>query len=120
MCIDSTGAVYVVFDGNDNYRRIVKVTAAGAIDYDFFDFYARAGGNAQEAGRWGDIAYLNGRLYLIDRRNDRLVTISRNGVWLDEHKDTAFSRALDESDHYMIAASPSWLCITASDKDKSR
>jgi hypothetical protein len=114
MCIDSTGAVYVVFDGNDNYRRIVKVTAAGAIDYDFFDFYARAGGNAQEAGRWGDIAYLGGRLYLIDRRNDRLVVISRNGVWLDEHKDTAFSRALDESDHYMIAASPAWLCVTES------
>jgi hypothetical protein len=120
MCVDSAGATYIVFDGNDSYRRIVRVSADGTIDYDFFDFYARAGGNAQEAGRWGDIAYLNGRLYLIDRRNDRLVTISRNGVWLDEHKDTAFSRALDESDHYMIAPSPSWLCITASDKDKSR
>ncbi len=120
MCVDSTGTVYIVFDGNGNYRRIVSVAADGTIDYEFFDFYARADGNAQEAGRWGDIAYVAGKLYLIDKRNDRLVTISRNGVWLDEHKDNAFSRPLDESEHYMIAASPAWLCLTVSGSDPSR
>lgn len=116
MCVDSTGTAYIVFDSDGTYRRIVAVSAGGSIDYGFFDFYERAGGNAQEAGRWGDIAYLNGRLYLIDRRNDRLVAISRDGVWLDEHTDTAFSRALNESDHYMIAASPTWFCITSGER----
>lgn len=117
MCIDSTGTVYVVFDGNDNYRRIVKVGPDGSIDYDFFDFYAHAGGNAQEAGRWGDIAYLNGRLYLIDKRNDRLVTISKSGEWLGEMKNTAFSRPLEESEHYSICASPTWLCVGAAEPE---
>lgn len=111
MCIDSSGTVFVVFDGNDNFRRIVSVESKGEIDYSFFDFYARAGGNNIEAGRWGDIAYLDGKLYLIDKRNDRLVTISREGTWLDEHSNTAFSRPLDESEHYAIAASPDWLCL---------
>jgi len=111
ICIDSIGTVYITFDGNDTYRRIVSVAADGTINYNFFNFYTHAGGNSQEAGRWGDIAYLNGRLYLIDRRMDRLVIISREGQWLDEVKSTAFSRPFDESEHYAICASPTWLCI---------
>jgi hypothetical protein len=110
MCIDSTGTVYIVFDGNDNYRRIVSVTSAGAVDYNFFNFYTYYGGTSIEAGRWGDVAYLDGKLYVIDRRNDRLVIISRNGTWLDEVKDPAFSRQLEENEHYSTCASPGWLC----------
>lgn len=106
MCVDSSGTAYIVFDGNDNYRRIVSVADDKTVDDDFFDFWAYFSGNAQEAGRWGDIACLGDNLYLIDKRNDRLVTISKSGVWLDEHDDTAFSRPLDESEHYMITASP--------------
>jgi hypothetical protein len=113
MCADSSGTLYTVFDGNDNYRRIVSVAADGAIDYNFFDFYSFAGGNNETAGRWGDIAYLQGKLYVIDRRNDRLVIISHNGHWLDEIKNTAFSRPLSESETYAIAASPTWMCVDA-------
>jgi hypothetical protein len=112
MCVDSTGTVYIVFDGNDNYRRIVSVTSTGTVDYDFFNFHAYYGGTSIEAGRWGDIAYLGGRLYVIDRRNDRLVIISKHGTWLDEVKDPAFSRQLEENEHYAICASPAWLCAT--------
>jgi hypothetical protein len=110
MCADSAGTLYVVFDGNDNWRRIVSVAPGGAIDYGFFDFYARAGGNNLDAGRWGDIAYSQGKLYVIDRRNDRLVVISHNGRWLDEIRDAAFSRPFDESETYAITASPAWMC----------
>jgi hypothetical protein len=113
MCSDSSGTIYVTFDGNADYRRIVSVSADGSIDYDFFDFYARAGGDSTSAGRWGDVACLNGRLYLIDRRNDRLVIISRTGEWLAEVKNDAFSKPFDESEHYSIAASPSWICTMA-------
>ncbi len=112
MCADSAGTIYICFDGNDNWRRIVTVTADGTIDYEFFDFYAYYGGNAQNAGRWGDIAYLDGKLYVIDRRNDRLVVISKTGEWLAEHKSDVFSMPLVESDHYAICASPNWLCTT--------
>ncbi len=112
MCADSSGTIYISFDGNDNYRRIVSVSANGAVDYNFFNFYTHYGSNSQEAGRWGDIAYLNGKLYVIDKRNDRLVIVSRTGRWLAEIKNTAFSRQLDESHHYAICASPTWVCGT--------
>jgi len=112
MCIDSTGTVYITFDGNDNYRRIVTVTSGGTVNYNFFNFYTYYGSNSQEAGRWGDIAYLEGKLYIIDKRNDRLVIISKHGTWLDEVKDPAFSRQLNESEHYAICASPTRLCTT--------
>ncbi len=110
MCADSSGTIYICFDGNDNYRRIVSVSADGTVDYDFFNFYTYYGSNSQEAGRWGDIAYLAGKLYVIDRRNDRLVVVSKAGQWLAEIENTAFSRPLDESDHYAICASPTLLC----------
>jgi hypothetical protein len=112
MCADSSGTIYICFDGNDNWRRIVSVSADGTVDYNFFDFYEYYGRNSQEAGRWGDIAYLEGKLYVIDRRNDRLVIISKHGTWLGEVKNTIFSRPLDETDHYAICASPTWLCQT--------
>jgi hypothetical protein len=112
MCADSAGTIYICFDGNDNWRRIVTVAADGTIDYEFFDFYSYYGGNAQNAGRWGDIAYLDGKLYVIDRRNDRLVVISKTGEWLAEYKSDVFSMPLVETDHYAICASPNWLCGT--------
>jgi hypothetical protein len=110
MCADSSGTIYICFDGNDSNRRIVSVSADGTIDYNFFNFYTYYGGTSVEAGRWGDIAYLNGKLYLIDKRNDRLVIVSKNGEWLGEVKNTAFSRQLEENEHYSICASPGWLC----------
>jgi hypothetical protein len=112
MCADSSGTIYISFDGNDNYRRIVTVNSGGIINYDFFNFYTHYGSNSQEAGRWGDITYFQGKLYIIDKRNDRLVVISKTGEWLAEIENTAFSRPLDESDHYAICASPAWLCAT--------
>jgi len=112
MCIDSTGTVYITFDGNDNYRRIVTVTSGGTVNYNFFNFYTYYGSNSQQAGRWGDIAYLEGKLYTIDKRNDRLVVVSKTGQWLGEVANTAFSRPGNESEHYAICASPTWLCTT--------
>lgn len=108
-CADSSGTVYIVFNGDDLVRKIVAVADDGAIDYNFFNFYTH-GGNSQDAGQWGDVAYLEGKLYLIDKRNDRLVTISKDGDWLGEVKSTAFSRPLDESEHHAMCASPSRLC----------
>jgi hypothetical protein len=110
MCADSSGTIYISFDGNDNYRRIVSVSANGTVNYNFFNFYTYYGSNSQEAGRWGDIAYLAGKLFVIDKRNDRLVIVSKTGQWLAEIKNTAFSRQLDESHHYAICASPARLC----------
>jgi len=116
MCSDSTGTIYVVFDGNGDYRRIVSVAPDGAPDYDFFDFLARAGGDASAAGRWGDIACLGDRLYLVDRRNNRLAVISTSGEWLGEVVDTAFSAPLDESEHYAIAATRIGSCAAAKER----
>ncbi len=112
MCADSSGTIYICFDGNDTWRRIVTVAADGTIDYEFFDFYAYYGNNAQAAGRWGDIAYLDGKLYVIDRRNDRLVVISKTGEWLAEYESDVFSMPLVETDHYAICASPYRPCTT--------
>jgi hypothetical protein len=111
MCADSSGTIYICFDGNDNWRRIVTVTSSGTVNYEFFNFYTYYGGTSQEAGRWGDIAYLKGKLYVIDRRNDRLVIISKHGTWLGEVANSAFSRPLEENEHYAICASPSMLCV---------
>jgi len=112
MCADSSGTIYICFDGNDNWRRIVSVASDGTIDDDFFNFFTHYGSNSQEAGRWGDIAYLDGKLYVIDRRNDRLVIISKHGTWLAEVEDAAFSHQLVEDDRYAICASPTWVCET--------
>lgn len=110
MCADSSGTIYICFDGNDTQRRIVAVSADGTIDYDFFNFYTYYENNSREAGRWGDIAYLGGKLFVIDRRNDRLVVISKTGEWLAEFEDDAFSMPLVETDHYAICASAYWGC----------
>ena len=112
MCVDSSGTIYISFDGNDNYRRIVSVSASGTVNYNFFNLYTHYGSTSQEAGRWGDIAYLEGKLYIIDKRNDRLVIVSKTGQWLAEIKNSAFSGQLVEIHHYAICASPTRLCAT--------
>jgi hypothetical protein len=63
-------------DGNDSHRRIARITAGGAGNDTWFDFYEYFGGNSTQAGRWGDITLLGDRLFLIDHRNDRLVAIT--------------------------------------------
>jgi len=110
MCIDSTGTIYITFDGNDTFRRIVTVSADGSVDTEFIDFY-ELGGNSQLAGRWGDIAYADGKLYLIDTRNNRLATITvatKNITMSGE--DFRLSKSGVENERYGIAAIPYWIC----------
>ncbi len=111
MCIDSTGTLYISFDGNDNYRRVVKVASDGSVDAEFVDFYAAAGGNSQEAGRWGDIAYAGGKLYLIDTRNNRIavITAATGALELGE-SDFRLSKAGAENERYGIAVRPPYMC----------
>lgn len=121
MCIDSTGTIYITFDGNDTFRRIVAVSADGSVDTEFIDFYAEAGSNNQLAGRWGDIACADGKLYLIDTRNNRLATITvetRNIQMTDE--DFRLSKSGAENERYGIAVRPLWMCadITSSAPSK--
>ena len=111
MCIDSTGTVYITFDGNDTFRRIVKVSADGTVDTEFVDFYAEAGGNSQEAGRWGDIAYAGGKLYLIDTRNNRLAVITADTGEIEMlPEDFRLSKSGTENERYGIAVRPPWTC----------
>jgi hypothetical protein len=111
MCIDSTGTVYITFDGNDNFRRIVTVSADGSVDAEFIDFYAEAGGNSQLAGRWGDIAYADGKLYLIDTRNNRLATITVETQSIEmTDEDFRLSKSGIENERYGIAVRPPWMC----------
>jgi len=114
MCIDSTGTLYITFDGENptsNYRRIVSVSSDGEVNDKLFDFYEHFGGDNDDSGRWGDITYLNGNLYLIDRFNNRLVVISSAGEWVEEVKSEAFSAQTTlEDEIYGIAASPTWIC----------
>lgn len=112
MCFDDGDNLYISFDSStytNPFRRIVRVASDGTVDYSFFDLYAH-GGNNQDGGRWGDIAYSNGKLYLIDTRNDRLAVISTSGEWLDEFSKTAFSMPLIENESYSIAAVPDEEC----------
>jgi hypothetical protein len=115
MCVDSTEAVlFVCFDGNDNYRRVVKLSiaynAAVTIDDDFVDFYA-LGGNSQAAGRWGDIAYADGTLYLIDTRNNRLASIDAETGAVDfGGTDYRLSKSGAENERYGIAVRPPYMC----------
>lgn len=111
MCIDSTGTIYITFDGNDTFRRIVAVSDDGTVDDAFVDFYAEAGGNSQLAGRWGDIAYADGKLYLIDRRNNRLatITVATRNIRMSA-EDFRLSKSGAEDERYGIAAIPFWVC----------
>lgn len=115
MCIDSTGTVYITFDGNSNFRRIVKVSPDGDVDREFFDFHDYAGGDNIKAGRWGDITILSGELYLIDWRNDRLVIISDSGDWVKEIEDGAFSGPSTLGERYGITAIPARVCAEIPD-----
>ncbi|MBN1164610.1 MAG: hypothetical protein JXB45_08530 [Candidatus Krumholzibacteriota bacterium] len=107
MCVDSTGTIYITLDGNDYFRTIGRLTADGAWEENFFDFYAH-GGNNLLAGRWGDITLLGENLYLIDRRNNRLVVISTSGEWVKAYQSEIFSRLGEENERYGITASRTW------------
>ncbi len=106
MCADSTGNVYITLNGTQTIRRIARVSDSGDVDEQFFDFYQHAGGNNIQAGQWGDITLMDGNLYLIDKRNDRLVIISEEGEWIDSVEDHAFSKAGIENERYGIASPP--------------
>lgn len=105
-CSDDEGTVYITIDGNDAHRRIARITAAGTVEPAWFDFYAYFGGNSTAAGRWGDIALLGDRLFLIDRRNDRLVAITTAGEWDASWESDYFSLPGQENERYGIAAPP--------------
>ena len=102
MCIDYSGNKYITVDGTDNYRRIIKVSADGTVDYDFFDFYAYFG--TLEAGRWADIAYVYGSLYVIDTDENRIVEIRTNGSYVREVGSTDFSGPGTSGETYGITA----------------
>lgn len=113
MCVDSMGTAYISNDGVDALpRKIIAVTADKEIST-FFDFYVYYDRNNIQAGRWGDITILENKLYLIDRRNDRLVVIDiteRGGMMNREVRSDIFSLPYEEHERYGIAASPNWLC----------
>jgi hypothetical protein len=101
MCIDSTGTKYITVSGDDTYQRIVKVSYDGTVDDEFVDLFA-IGGNA----RWGDIAYLAGKLYLIDTLNDRLGVFTDTGDFYEFVEDKAFSTVASSGERYGIDAIP--------------
>jgi len=112
MCFDDNGNLYISFDSESSknpFRRIVRVDADGVVDVDFFDFY-EYGGNNQAAGRWGDIAYSDNKLFLIDKKNDRLVVIGTDGTWQNEYSSDTFSMPFVENDIYSITATPYQQC----------
>jgi hypothetical protein len=113
MCVDSMGTVYISNDGVQPLpRKIIAVTADKEIST-FFDFYEYYDRNNTQAGRWGDITILENKLYLIDRRNDRLVVIDiteSGGTMNREVRSDIFSLPYEENERYGIAASPNWLC----------
>lgn len=108
MCVDTTGTVYVVLDGDATTRSIVAFDSQLGPERVLFDFYDYFGGNNTEAGRWGDIAVHEGVLYLIDRLNDRIVSISTSGGYLGAYESDAFSLpgAVFDSERYGIAVIP--------------
>jgi hypothetical protein len=102
MCIDYSGNIYITVDGTDNYRRIIKVSSDGTIDYYFFDFYDYFG--SLEAGRWGDITLDYGSLYLIDTDKNRIVEIGTDGTFVREISSTDFSGPGTPGETYGITA----------------
>ncbi|MBN2183855.1 MAG: Ig-like domain-containing protein [Candidatus Krumholzibacteriota bacterium] len=107
ICSGGQGIFYITIDDDDDQRGIARVdTKTGTVDTDFFDFYAYFGGNSADAGRWGDIARSDNKLYLIDKFNDRLVVIGTDGQWLDETESDVFSMPYSYSERYGIAVAP--------------
>ncbi len=107
MCVDSTGTVYLTIDGTGTERSIRKFDSHLRSQYEIIDFYEKFG-NADDAGRWGDIAALGDTLYIIDKRNDRLAFISTSGDYLGDLQSDAFSLpgSVIENERYGITAIP--------------
>jgi hypothetical protein len=105
MCADSTGTVYVVLDGNASERSIGRLATDGTWTQNFFDLY-----DYTTSGRWGDIAYSNESLFLIDIINNSLLKISIEGEYLDSYDSTDFSTSMSDFERYGIAASPLIIC----------
>ncbi len=107
MCADSTGNIYVVLDGSVSERTIGRIEADGTWQRTFIDLY-----DYSATGRWGDIAYLNGEVYIIDTWNNGLVAVTVTGTGLNiiAEMDDAFSADLEYGERYGIAASPVFTC----------
>ncbi len=107
MCADGTGNIYVVLDGSGADRTIGRILSDGAWQRTFFDLY-----DYSATGRWGDITYLGGELYLIDTRNNALVAVSATGPGININvlMNTAFSDLIDQGERYGISASPGAAC----------
>ncbi|MBN2070365.1 MAG: Ig-like domain-containing protein [Candidatus Krumholzibacteriota bacterium] len=111
ICSPGQGIFYITLDDDDSNRGIAEIDArSGTVDMDFFDFYTYFGGNSADAGRWGDIAVAGTSLYLLDKRNDRLVQIGTDGSWLNEYQSNVFSMPFIENERYGIAAAPAQDC----------
>ncbi|MCK4537816.1 MAG: Ig-like domain-containing protein [Candidatus Krumholzibacteria bacterium] len=104
MCTDNTGSLYVVLDGSGSERSIGRM-ADETWTETFFDLY-----DYTKTGRWGDIAYSNGSLYLIDKWNNSLLVISTEGDYIGSYDSTDFSETFGYDERYGIAASPMIIC----------
>ncbi|MBU8921202.1 MAG: hypothetical protein KOO63_05220 [Bacteroidales bacterium] len=105
MCADSTGTIYVVLNGTASEISIGRLSPDGVWTNVFFDLY-----DYTTSGRWGDIAYSNGSLYLIDIINNSLLVISTEGEILGSYDSTDFSTSMSDFERYGIAASPLIVC----------
>jgi sugar lactone lactonase YvrE len=115
MCVDSTGVLYITIDGSGNDRSVARYEPGGTPEPGWFDFDLRAGSTEPEAGRWGDIAILGDKLYIIDTMVNRLVVLWTGGTtqeekWFEEHLSDVYSRPGSYSERYGIAASSSHDC----------
>lgn len=115
MCIDGEGTLFITLDGvgSNPDRSIARLDSDLTWNEKLFDFHDYYGDNTA-AGRWGDITLFDGNLYLIDKRNDRLVVISTEGTYVDEYESDVFSLPGTESERYGIEAHvPLYMCTTA-------
>ncbi|HSG29779.1 MAG TPA: hypothetical protein VLA34_14960, partial [Candidatus Krumholzibacterium sp.] len=101
MCADSTGTVYVLLDGNAVNRRIGRMSPDGTWTDNLYNLYALSA-----VGRYGDIVWSGGNLYMVDTRNNRLVVISDEGTFVAQYTDEDFSASLAQDEKYGIAVSP--------------
>ena len=111
ICAGAEGIFYVTLDDDDSDRGIARVdTKTGTVDIDFFNFYTYFEENSADAGRWGDITCSGSNLYLIDKRNNRLVVIGTDGEWIDEYQSDVFSMPFAVDERYGIAVAPLFEC----------
>lgn len=105
MCADSSGTVYVVLDGDASERSIGRLSPDGTWDDTFIDLF-----DFSSTGRYGDVCWQGGNLFLIDTFNNRLLVIDTETMDITTLASNDFSRPGSANERYGIAACPSALC----------